>query len=48
MRRHSAAVEEVRAAAHRLLDSLQTSAAPRDREAEAARARAKAERFSAA
>ena len=41
-----AAVEEVRAAAHRLLGSLQTGAEPRDREVEAARARARAaERF---
>ena len=40
------AVEEVRAAAHRLLGSLQTSAEPRDREVAAARARATAaERF---
>ena len=40
------AVEQVAAAAHRLLDSLETSAAPRDREAEAARAKARAaERF---
>jgi len=41
--------EEIRAAsltAHALLDSLQTSAEPRDREIEAARARARAaERF---
>ena len=44
-----AAVEQVSAAAHKLLDSLQTSAAPRDRELEAARARARAaERFGAA
>ena len=42
----NAAVEEVRAAAHRLLGSLQTSAEPRDREVEAARARVRAtERF---
>lgn len=42
----NAAVEEVRAAAHRLLGSLQTSAEPRDREVAAARARATAaERF---
>ena len=34
----NAAVEEVRAAAHRLLGSLQTSAEPRDREVAAARA----------
>lgn len=41
-----AAVERVAAAAHKLLDSLQTSAEPRDREVEAARARARAaERF---
>ena len=40
------AVEQVAAAAHKLLDSLETSAAPRDREAEAARAKARAaERF---
>jgi hypothetical protein len=40
------AVEQVAAAAHRLLDSLQTSAEPRDREVEAAKARARAaERF---
>jgi hypothetical protein len=40
------AVEEVKAAAHRMLASLQTSAEPRDREVEAARARARsAERF---
>ena len=40
------AVEEISAAARRLLDSLVTSAAPRDRETEAARARARAaERF---
>jgi hypothetical protein len=36
------AVEEVAAATHRLLDSLVTSAAPRDREREAVRARARA------
>ena len=42
----NAAVDQVAAAAHRLLDSLQTSAEPRDREVEAARARASAaERF---
>jgi hypothetical protein len=41
-----AAVERVAQAAHRLLDSLQTSAEPRDREVEAARARERAaERF---
>jgi hypothetical protein len=40
------AVDQVAAAAHQLLDSLQTSAEPRDREVEAARARARAaERF---
>jgi hypothetical protein len=40
------AVEQVAAAAHRLLDSLETSAEPKDREAEAARAKARAaERF---
>jgi hypothetical protein len=40
------AIEQVAAAAHHLLDSLQTSAEPRDREIEAARARARAaERF---
>lgn len=42
------AVEDVAAAAHKLLDSLQTSAEPRDRELEAARAKARAaERFGA-
>lgn len=40
------AVEQVAAAAHRMLDALQTSAEPRDREVEAARARERAaERF---
>ena len=40
------AVEEVAAAASKLLDSLVTNAQPRDREVEAERARAKAaERF---
>jgi hypothetical protein len=40
------AVEEVAAVAHRLLHSLQTTAEPRDREVEAARAKARAvERF---
>lgn len=40
------AVEDVAAAAHKLLDSLQTNAEPRDRELEAARAKARsAERF---
>jgi hypothetical protein len=43
------AVEEVTAASMRLLDTLVTSAPPRDREVEAARARARAEkRFGAA
>jgi hypothetical protein len=43
------AVDEVAAATTRLLDSLVTSAAPRDREVEAARARARAaKRFAAA
>lgn len=42
------AVEEVAAAARTLLDSLVTSAEPRDREVEAARARARAaKRFGA-
>jgi SM-20-related protein len=40
------AVEEVAKAAHELLDSLVTNAPPRDREVEAAKARARsAERF---
>jgi hypothetical protein len=40
------AVAQVAAAAHRLLDSLETNAEPKDREVEAARARARAaERF---
>jgi hypothetical protein len=40
------AIEQVATAAHELLHSLQTSAQPRDREIEAARARARAaERF---
>jgi len=40
------AIEEVAAIARTLLDSLETSAEPRDREIEAARARARAaERF---
>ena len=40
------AVEQVSAAAHELLDSLVTTAPPRDREVEAAKARARsAERF---
>jgi len=43
------AVEQVAQAAHELLDSLTTSAPPRDREVEAAKARARsAERFRAA
>ena len=43
------AVEEVTAASTRLLDALVTTAPPRDREVEAARARARAEkRFGAA
>jgi hypothetical protein len=42
----NAAVEQVSATAHKLLHALQTSTAPRDREVEAARARARAaERF---
>ena len=41
------AVDEIGAAAHRLLESLTTSAAPRTREAEAAKARERsARRFS--
>ena len=36
------AVEGIAAAAHKLLDSLQTNAEPRDRELEAARAKARA------
>ena len=43
------AVDDVASATARLLDSLVTSAAPRDREVEAARARARAaKRFAAA
>jgi hypothetical protein len=38
------AVDEVAAAAHRLLDSLQTSAAPRNREEEAQKARERSAR----
>jgi len=38
------AVDEVTRAAHRLLDSLVTHAPPRDREVEAARARARSAR----
>jgi hypothetical protein len=45
----AAAVDEVAAATSRLLDRLVTTAAPRNREVEAARARARAaERFGAA
>jgi hypothetical protein len=36
------AVEEVTAAAHKLLDNLKTTAPPRDREVEAVKARARA------
>jgi hypothetical protein len=36
------AVEEVAEVVHRLLDSLETTAAPRNREVEAAKARARA------
>jgi hypothetical protein len=43
------AVEQVSAAAHALLDTLVTNAPPRDRETEAAKARARsAERFRSA
>jgi hypothetical protein len=38
------AVDEVAATTQRLIDSLVTSAAPKDREVEAARARARAEK----
>jgi hypothetical protein len=38
----NAAVQEVAAAAQRLLDALETNAAPRNREVEAAKARARA------
>ncbi len=38
------AVDEVQAAAKRLLESLETNAPPRDREVEAARARARAQK----
>lgn len=38
------AVDEVQAAVHRLLDALVTAAPPRDREVEAAKARARAAR----
>jgi hypothetical protein len=40
----SRAVDQVTAAAHQLLDSLVTSAQPRDRESEASKARARAAR----
>lgn len=41
-----AAVEEISAAAHRLLETLETSAQPKDREDEAAKAKARStERF---
>lgn len=44
----SAAVAEVAAASQRLLDALETRAEPKDREVEAARARARsAQRFAA-
>lgn len=39
-----AAIAEVEAATHRLLDGLVTSAPPKDRELEAAKARARAEK----
>jgi hypothetical protein len=43
-----AAIEEIAAASSRLLNSLQTAAAPKDREAEAAKAKARgAARFGA-
>jgi len=42
------AVEEVAAASSRLLDSLTTSAAPKDREVEAAKARTRAQQRYAA
>jgi hypothetical protein len=42
------AVEEIVAATERLLDGLVTAAAPRDREVEAAKARARAEKRFAA
>ena len=42
----NAAIEEITAVAHKLLHSLETHAAPRNREEEAAKARARAaERF---
>ena len=42
----NAAIEEVFAAARRLIDTLETNAPPRDREVEAAKAKARAaERF---
>ena len=37
------AIEEITAATHRLLDSLVTNAPPKDREVEAAKARARAQ-----
>jgi hypothetical protein len=40
-----AAVEEIASAALRLLDSLETKAAPRNREVEAAKARARPNRY---
>ena len=36
------AIDEITAATHRLLDSLETNAPPKDRETEAAKARARA------
>lgn len=42
------AVEDVACASAKLLDELQTAAPPKDREAEAAKARARAERRAAA
>ena len=43
-----AAVDEVAAASHRLLHALETTAAPKNRDAEAAKARARAvQRFTA-
>lgn len=47
-RAFDAAVDEVAAAAHRLFEGLETTAKPKDREEEAAKARARsAERFGA-
>jgi hypothetical protein len=44
----AAAVDEIAAASKKLLDTLETSAPPRDREAEAAKAKARAaERYGA-